>query len=86
MTELESTITKKVFKTEKESSTVWLITIILMILKSINDNHTDDDNYIKFYLNLPHMGRAGEMLVKKCIRKLKKKMSKICKSYICSNL
>ena len=75
------------FKTEKESSTVWLITLmILMILKSINYNHTDDDNYIKFYLNLPHIGRAGEMLAKKCIRKLKKKMSKRCKSYICSNL
>ena len=41
--------------------------------KSINDNHTDDDDdIIKFYLNLPYLGRAGEMLVKKSIRTLKK--------------
>ena len=45
--------------------------------KSINDNHTDDDNdIIKFYLNLPYFGRAGEMLVKKYIRTLKKNIKK----------
>ena len=32
----------------------------------INDNHADGDNdIIKFYLNLPYSGRAGEKLVKK---------------------
>ena len=32
---------------------------------SINDHHTDDDNdIVKFYLNLSYFGRAGEMLVK----------------------
>ena len=51
--------------------------------KSINDNHTDDDNdTIEFYLNLPYLnlpyfGRAGEMLVKKCIRMLKKNILKV---------
>ena len=45
--------------------------------KSINDNHTDDDHdIIKFYLNLPYFGRAGEMLVKKCIRSLKRNIKK----------
>ena len=44
--------------------------------KSINDYHTDDDNYIKLYLNLPYFGRVGEMLVKKCIRTLKKNIKK----------
>ena len=40
--------------------------------KSINDYHTDDNNDMKFYLNLPYFGRAGEMLVKKCNRTLNK--------------
>ena len=46
--------------------------------KSIIDNHTDDDNNtIKFYLTLPYFGRAGEILVKKCIiRMLKKNIEK----------
>ena len=45
--------------------------------KSIIGNHADDDNdIIKFYLNLPYFGRAGEMLVKKCIRTLKKNIKK----------
>ena len=36
--------------------------------KSISEYHTDDDNdIIKFYLNLPYFGKAGQMLVKKCI-------------------
>ena len=55
--------------------------------KSINDYHTDDDdNDIKFYLNLPYFGRAEEMLVKKCIRTLKKNIKKDVKGCICSNL
>ena len=61
--------------------------ILTSIIKRALNNHTDDDNdIIKFYLNLPYFGRAGEMLVKKCIRALKKKYQKRCKSYICSNL
>ena len=45
--------------------------------KSINEYHTDDDNdIIKFYLNLPYFGRTGEILVKKCIRTLKKNIKK----------
>ena len=43
---------------------------------AINDYHTDDDNDIKFYLNLPYFGRAGEMLVKKCNRTLNKNIKK----------
>ena len=42
--------------------------------KSINP--TDDDNDIKFYLKLPYFRRAGEMLVVKCIRTLKKNIKK----------
>ena len=45
--------------------------------KFINEYHTDDDkDIIKFYLNLPYFGRAGEMLVKNCIRTLKKNIKK----------
>ena len=45
--------------------------------KSINDNHTDGDHdIIKFYLNLPYFGRAGEMQVKNCIRSLKRNIKK----------
>ena len=52
-------------------------TIKLALNKNINDNHTDDDNYIiKFHLNLLCFGRAGEMPVKKCIRTLKKNIKK----------
>ena len=60
-------------------------TIKSALNKSINEYHTDADNDIKFYLNLPYFGRAGEMLVKKCIRMLKKNIKR-CKSYFCSNL
>ena len=45
--------------------------------KSINEYYVDDDNdTIKFYLNLPYFGRAEEILVKKCIRTLKKNIKK----------
>ena len=44
--------------------------------KSFNDNHIDGDNDIKFYLNLPYFGKAREVLVKKCIRSLKKNLKK----------
>ena len=56
--------------------------------KSINDNHSDDDNDImKCYLNLPNFGRAGEMLVKRCIRTLKKNIKKdVSVTFVCSNL
>ena len=41
--------------------------------KFIDDNHTDGDHdIIRFYLNLPYVGRVGEMLVKKCIRSVKR--------------
>ena len=45
--------------------------------KSINDSHTDADNDIKFYLSLLYFGRAGVMLVKKCIIALKKNIKKM---------
>ena len=51
-------------------------TIKSALNKSINEYHTDADNDIKFYLNLPYFGRAGEMLVKKCIRMLKKNIKR----------
>ena len=45
--------------------------------KSINEYYVDDDNdTIKFYLNLPYFGRAEEILVKKCIRTLIKNNKK----------
>ena len=44
--------------------------------KSINDNHSEGDNGIKFYLNLPYFGKAGEMLVQKYVRSLKKNLKK----------
>ena len=44
-----------------------------ILTSMINDNHTDDDNdIIKFYF-----GRAGEMLIKNCIRALKKNIKKM---------
>ena len=42
---------------------------------------------MKTYLNLPHFGRAGEMLVKRCIRTLKKNIKKdVSVTFVCSNL
>ena len=44
--------------------------------KSINDNHTDDDDIIKLYLNLPYFARVWMLAKKKCITTLKKNIKK----------
>ena len=55
--------------------------------KSIYDNHTGDNNdAIEFYLNLPCFEKAGEVLVKKCIRTAKKNIKTRYRISICNNL